>query len=41
MNDLFEKNDLATTNPEFVDELLQKLKNWETETTKGVVRFSP
>ena len=40
-NDLFEKYDLATTNPEFVDELFQKLKNWEIETTKGVVRFSP
>ena len=33
-NDLFEKHDLATTNSELANELLQKLENWEMETTK-------
>ena len=40
-DDLFEKHDLSTSNAELVEELLQKLKDWEMETTKGVVRFSP
>ena len=34
--DLGEKNDLAKEQPEVVDELLQELKAWQEDVTKGV-----
>jgi arylsulfatase A-like enzyme len=39
--DLFEKTDLASSHVKLRDELIQKLKTWERETTEGVVRKSP
>ncbi len=40
-NDVFELNNLVSSNEALKNELLQKLKNWEKETTEGVLRISP